>query len=102
MENGLDAKRALVCLVMDTYDELTLGKERTPYAMGKLIAQRKGEKFVRHVQEARSTISSYISDLLVEVFHPLLVEDTEIYRDFRKRCLAEFIAGAVSTLGTKK
>ena len=52
MENGLDAKRGLICLVMDAYDELPAGNDKTPYSLGKVIARVKGEKFVRHMQEA--------------------------------------------------
>ena len=102
MENGLDAKRGLICLVMDAYDELPAGNDKTPYSLGKVIARVKGEKFVRHMQEARMSISSYISDLLVDLFHPLLTEDSDIYPDVRKRCFAEFVQGAVATLNSSK
>lgn len=100
MDNGYYDKRGLTNLVMDYFDGLP--KDKTPYLLGKELTKEKGAEFVRYLQEARIKVSSYISDLLVELFHPSIDEESELYSETRKRCLAEFIAGAVAALNILK
>ncbi len=92
--NHFLSRQDLIKLVIDTHDELPMGK-RTAYNLGVEIGKVKGKEFRRLVQGARTLVSSYISDLLVEILHPLILEGGELYPDYRKRCLEEFLSGLV-------
>lgn len=94
LDNHFLSKQELIKLVLDVYDELKT-KDRNAYTIGKEVGKIKGQDFRCLVQGARTLVSSYISDLLVEVLHPLVLEENPLYPDLRKRCLEDFIAGLV-------
>ena len=84
----------LIKLVTDTYDKLS-PDQRNSYRLGMELAKLKGTRLKQLVQEASIIISSYISDLLVELFYPLLLESHDNYAGVRKRCFNEFVTGVV-------
>lgn len=92
--NQLLSKSDLVRLVLDIYDELNSDK-RTAYNIGMEIGKKRGKDFRMRVQQATSLVSSYISDLLVEIFNPLVLEDNELYKELKTRYLGEFLSGIV-------
>lgn len=96
IENHFLSKQDLILLVINVYDDLAQA-DRNAYKIGQIIGQRKGQEFTRLVQGARTLVSSYVSDLLVEILHPLVLEENELYPTLRKRCLEEFIAGLVKS-----
>ena len=95
MSNYEFSRQNFIKMVIETYDLLE-PSQRSSYNLGKKLAQLKGTKLKPMVQEANALISSYISDLLVELLFPLLTEENEIYRETRKRCYSNFISGIVS------
>ena len=94
LNNGFITKQELIILVLDIYDNLN-HSDRNAYNIGMEVGKIKGIEFRRVVQGARILISSYISDLLVEILSPLILEDSRIYPELRKRYLGEFLAGVV-------
>ena len=96
IENHFLTKQDLIKTILGIYDDLK-GDERTAYRIGMELGKLKGQEFRRLVQGARTLVSSYISDLLVEILHPLVLEEHEMYAELRTRCLADFIAGLVKT-----
>jgi len=96
IENHFLSKQDLIRLVLNVYDDLAQA-DRNAYKIGQMIGQQKGKEFTHLVQGARTLVSSYVSDLLVEILHPLVLEENELYPILRKRCLEEFIAGLVKS-----
>ena len=94
IENHFLNRQELTILVLNVYDDLKT-RDRNAYSIGMEIGKIKGQDFRCLVQGARTLVSSYISDLLVEVLHPLVLEENPLYPDLRKRCLEDFIAGLV-------
>lgn len=94
LPNNFISKQELIVLVLDIYDDLKQS-ERNAYNIGLAVGKIKGKEFRRVVQGARILISSYISDLLVEILSPLIMEDHETYPELRKRHLSNFLAGLV-------
>lgn len=96
IENHFLSKQELIILILNVYDELSAGN-RNAYEIGQQVGKLKGQEFRRLVQGARTLVSSYVSDLLVEILHPLVLEENAMYPDLRKRCLEDFIAGLVKS-----
>ena len=94
VSNQLLTRSDLVRLVLDGFDELK-SDCRNAYNIGMEVGKKKGKEFRSRVQQATSLVSSYISDLLVEILSPLVLEESEIYLELRNRYLGEFISGLV-------
>lgn len=88
------SKNEFIKIVMSAYDSLAKDKVSC-YELGRQLVKEEGTHIKPLVQEAGVIISSYIADLLVELFHPLLTEDHENYVNIRKRCYSEFASGIV-------
>lgn len=96
INNHFLTRQDLIKLVLDIYDDLETSKH-TAYDIGIELGKRKGKEFRLLVQGARTLVSSYISDLLVEILHPLILENSELYPELRKRCLENFLQGIVKS-----
>lgn len=96
IENHFLNKQQLTILILNVYDDLKT-RDRNAYCIGQEIGKIKGHEFRRLVQGARTLISSYISDLLVEILYPLVLEENAMYPELRTRCLDDFIAGLVKS-----
>ena len=94
MSNKEYSRSDLIILVTDAYDKLPSDKKNS-YNLGIALAQAKGRRLKQLVQEASAIISSYISDVLVELFYPLLLETHDNYAGVRKRCFNDFVTGVV-------
>ena len=94
LNNGFITKQELIILVLDIYDSLN-HVDRNAYNIGMEVGKIKGKEFRRIAQGARILISSYISDLLVEILNPLILEDSKFYPELRKRHLGDFLSGIV-------
>lgn len=94
LDNHFLSKQQLIVLVLDVYDDLKT-PDRNAYSIGKEIGKLKGQEYRCMVQGARTLVSSYIADLLVEILHPLILEENPVYPELRKKCWEDFVAGLV-------
>lgn len=94
LSNREYSRQDFIKMVTDAFDSLQQGT-RNAYSLGEKLAKEKGKRIKQLVQEANALVSSYISDVLVELFYPLLLEEHETYNEIRKRCFSDFVAGVV-------
>ena len=94
LNNVFITKQELIMLILDIYDNLE-HSNRNAYNIGIEVGKVKGKEFRQVAQGARILISSYISDLLVEVLNPLVDENNKMYPELRKRYLGDFLSGVV-------
>lgn len=92
--NQLLSKTDLVKLVLDVYDNLNSDK-RNAYNIGIEVGKKRGKEFRLRIQQAKSLVGSFISDLLVEILNPLILEDNLLYNELKTRYLGEFLSGVV-------